>query len=175
MFSALTYAVLMTYLAAASFLFENKIGISPTEFGTTTLGLSFIYMLGTFTNGRLLQRFHMDKLIRNGVVLMWVTAIYCLLIATLIPLSYWSLVILVVLIYLSSSALFANSSAQAFSSVGKSVGVASALYSSIQVFVAVIFSALISLFYVNSTLPLAGFMIIICILMTSLFAIKINK
>ena len=62
----------------------------------------------------ILQHFHMDKLIRNGVVLMWVTAIYCLLIATLIPLTYWSLVILVVLIYLSSSALFANSSAQAF-------------------------------------------------------------
>ncbi len=175
MFSALTYAVLMSYLAVASFLFENKVGISPTEFGTTTLGLSFVYMLGTFTNGRLLQHFHMDKLIRNGVILMWVTAIYCLLIATLIPLTYWSLVILVVLIYLSSSALFANSSAQAFSSVGKSVGVASALYSSVEVFVAAVFSALISLFHVNSTLPLAGFMIIICIFMTSLFAIKVDR
>ena len=32
MFSALTYAVLMSYLAVASFLFENKVGISPTEF-----------------------------------------------------------------------------------------------------------------------------------------------
>ncbi|RTL10333.1 MAG: Bcr/CflA family efflux MFS transporter [Neisseriaceae bacterium] len=175
MFSALTYAVLMSYLAVASFLFENKIGISPTEFGTTTLGLSFVYMLGTFTNGRLLRHFHMDQLIRNGVVLMWVTALYCLLIATLIPLSYWSLVILVVLIYLSSSALFANSSAQAFSSVGKSVGVASALYSSVQVFVAAVFSALISLFHVHSTLPLAGIMLILCVLMTGLFAIKIKR
>lgn len=172
LFSASTYAVLMSYLAVASFLFENKLGISPTEFGTTMLGLSFVYMFGTFVNGRLLHWFHMDKLIRNGAILMWVAAIYCLLIATIIPLTFWSMVMLVVLIYLASSALFANSSAQAFGSLSKSVGVASALYSSLQVFIAAVFSALISLFHVNSTLPLAGFMIIICLGMTGLFAIK---
>lgn len=169
MFSALTYAVLMAYLAVASFLFEHVLGISPTEFGTTTLCLSFVYIVGTFINGKLLNKFHMNSLIRNGVFIMWSAAIYCLLIATVITFNYWSFVVLVVLIYLGSSALFANSSALAFMSIGKSVGVASALYSSIQVFVAAVFSALISLFHVNSTLPLAGFMIVICFAMTCLF------
>jgi len=50
--AALTYSVLMAYLAVASFLFEKVIGISPTEFGATTLGLSFVHMFGSFLNGR---------------------------------------------------------------------------------------------------------------------------
>lgn len=174
LFSALTYAVLMAYLAVASFLFEKVLNLSPTEFGTTTLGLSFAFMFGSFANGRLLKKFAMDRLIKNGVILMWIATIYCFLIATILPLTYWVLVIYVVLIYIASSALFANSSASAFMSVNKNIGVASAMYSSGQVFIAAVFTALISLFHVNSTLPLAGFMLLICIVMVLLLRWKIK-
>lgn len=172
--SALTYAILMSYLTVASFLFENVIGISPTEFGTTTLGLSFVYMLGSFLNGQLLKRHKMDILIRNGVVLMWVSLVILLIYGWYLPLSYWGLVAFVAVVYLASAALFSNSSAAAFSAINKNVGSASALYSTLQVLIGAIFTALISLFSAHSVVPLAGFILVICLGLTFLSRLKIN-
>ncbi|MDD3266094.1 MAG: MFS transporter [Burkholderiales bacterium] len=172
MMSALTYAVLMSYLAVASFLFEEVIGISPAKFGSTVFLLTFVYMFGTFINGQLLRKYSMNKLINNGVILMWIAGVYSILIATILPLTYITMVIYIILIYIASSALFANSSALAFTAINKNVGIASALYSSIQVFIAAIFAAVISLFKAHSIMPLAGIMITICILMTINLKIK---
>lgn len=166
MMSALTYAMLMSYLTVASFLFEEVIGISPAKFGITTFLLTFVYMLGTFINGQLLKRYSMNKLINNGIILMWIAGVYSMLIATIIPLTYITMVIYIVLIYIASSALFANSSALAFTSINKNIGIASALYNSIQVFIAAIFAVIISFFKAHSMIPLASIMITICILMT---------
>lgn len=173
--SSLTYAVIMVYLAVASFLFENKLGLSPTEFGTTTFGLSFVFMFGSFCNGRLLHYVKINTLIHAGVILMCCATLLALGVATIFTLNYWSMVALVALVYLGSSALFSNSSALAFSSGDKSVGIASALYSSLQVLTAAIFSALISLFHVDSTLPLALFMVVIVVMMTFILRIKSHE
>lgn len=172
MISALTYAVLMSYLAVASFLFEEVIGISPAKFGSTTFILTFVYMFGTFVNGQLLKRYSMNTLINNGIIMMWIAGIYSLAIATIIPLNYTTLIIYIILIYIASSALFANSSALAFMTISKNIGISSALYGSIQIFVAAIFAAAISLFKAHSMMPLANFMIIICLMMS--FTIKMK-
>ncbi len=164
--AALTYSVLMAYLAVASFLFEKVIGISPTEFGATTLGLSFVYMFGSFLNGRLLKHFAMNRLIKNGIVLMWLSCGLLLLYATILPLTYWGLVLFVAVVYLGCGALFSNSSAQAFTSIDKNVGSASAVYSTMQVLYGAGFTLLISWFHPTTTLPLAMIVGGICILMT---------
>lgn len=173
--SSLTYAAIMLYLAVASFLFEGKLGLSPTEFGTTTLGLSFVFMFGSFLNGRLLHYLKIKSLIQSGVTLMCLAAFFALALATILPLTYIGLIVFVALVYLASSALFSNSSALAFSNSDKSVGIASALYSSLQVLTAAVFSALISLFHVNSTLPLAIFMLIIVAVMVLVLQIKSHE
>ncbi len=173
--SALTYALFMSYLAVASFLFERVIGISPTEFGITTLGLSFVYMFSSFLNGQFLKRHKMEVLIRNGVIIMWFSLALLCVYGFWLPLSYWGLVTFVVLVYLASGSLFSNSSAKAFSAIDKNVGSASALYSTLQVFIGAIFTALISLFPTNSVLPLAGFVLIICSGLTYLYRLKIKE
>lgn len=171
--AALTYAVLMAYLAVASFLFEKVIGISPTEFGATTLGLSFVYMFGSFLNGRLLKHFAMNRLIKNGIVLMWLGCGLLFLYATVLPLTYWGLVLFVAVVYLGCGALFSNSSAQAFTSIDKNVGSASAVYSTMQVLYGAGFTLLISWFHPTTTLPLAMIVGGICILMT-IIAMKLK-
>lgn len=174
MMSALTYAALMSYLTVASFLFEEVIGISPAKFGSTAFLLTFVYMFGSFINGQLLKGYSMDRLINNGIILMWGTGIYSILIATVFPLTYITMVIYVILISIASSALFANSSALAFTAINKNVGIASALYNSIQIFIATIFAAIISLFKAHSMLPLACIMLTICILMTINIKTKVS-
>ena len=164
--AALTYSVLMAYLAVASFLFEKVIGISPTEFGATTLGLSFVYMFGSFLNGLLLKHFAMNRLIKKCRVLMWLSCGLLLLYATILPLTYWGLVLFVAVVYLGCGALFSNSSAQAFTSIDKNVGSASAVYSTMQVLYGAGFTLLISWFHPTTTLPLAMIVGGICILMT---------
>jgi Bcr/CflA subfamily drug resistance transporter len=164
--AALTYSVLMAYLAVASFLFEKVIGISPTEFGTTTLGLSFVYMFGSFLNGRLLRHFPMDRLIANGVILMWLSTLLLVLYATVLPLTYWGLVSFIAVVYIACGSLFSNSSASAFSAIDKNIGSASALYSTMQVLAGAIFTSIISWFHPTTTLPLAILVGIICVVMS---------
>lgn len=172
--SALTYALFMSYLAVASFLFERVIGLSPTEFGITTLGLSFVYMFSSFLNGQLLKRYSMEVLIRNGVIIMWLSLAWLAIYSFWWSLTYWGLVTFVVLVYIASGSLFSNSSAKAFSAIDKNVGSSSALYSTLQVFIGAVFTALISLFPANSVLPLAGFVLIICGGLTYLYRVKIK-
>lgn len=167
--AGLNYSVIMVYLAVASFLFENKLGLTPQQFGITTFGLSFVYMVGAFLNGRLLHRYSMDRLILNGIFIMFVATIWVFLIATIIPLTYWGLVLFVALIYLGASAIFSNSSAQAFGVMNKGVGIASALYSALQIFIAAIATTLISYFHTQSTFPLAIIMFAISISMLLIF------
>jgi hypothetical protein len=131
------------------------VGLTPTEFGATTLGLSFVYVFGSFLNGQLLKKYMMDQLIKWGVGLMWLAAAQLFYYALFLKLSYWALVGFVATMYIASSLLFANSSASAFSTIGKQVGSSSALYSSLQVLTGALITALISLFDPTSLLPLA--------------------
>lgn len=169
--AAFTYVAIMLYLAVASFIFEEKIGISPAEFGSTTLGLSFVYMFAAFLNGRLLKKYAMDTLIRNGVILMSLATLI-LFIMFFIGVSYWGMVLFVALMYLACGQLFSNSSASAFTSISKNIGVSSALYSTIQILLAVIFTGIVSLFSALNILPFACLMLIVCILLALLAGYK---
>jgi len=172
--SSCTYAIMMSYITVASFLFEKELGLTPIEFGATTFGLTFTYVFGSFLNSKLLKRFSMDRLMGKGILLMWVSAVILLFMGSLFPLSYIGLLSFVCVMYIGCGLLYANSSASAFTAINKSVGSASALYSCMQVLIGAIFSTIISLFHPTTTLPLAGVVAVIAFLM-SLIAFSHRK
>ncbi len=173
--AALTYAAVMALLTVASFLFEHELGLSPAEFGATMLGLSFVYMFGAFVNGKLLHYFTMAQLVRNGIVVMWLSCIFLLVDTLFFSLSYWGLVSFIALLWLGCSALFANNSSIAFSVINKNIGVSSALFNTVQILFAAIITAAISAFSAYSTVPLSVFMVGICLGLTALFNWKIQS
>lgn len=172
--AGLCYSAVMALLTVASFLFEHVLKLSPAEFGSTMLGLSFVYMLGAFLNGKLLRYFTMNKLIRNGIVVMWSSVILLIITTIYFSLSYWGLVGFIALLWLGCSALFANNSSIAFSVINKNIGVSSALFNTIQILFAAIITAAISTFSAYSTVPLTIFMLGICFGLTLLYNWRVS-
>lgn len=172
--AAFCYAAVMSLLTVASFLFEHVLKLSPAEFGSTMLGLSFVYMFGAFLNGKLLRYFVMNKLVRNGIVMMWLSVIFLIISTIVCPISYWGLIGFIALLWLGCSALFANNSSIAFSVIKKNIGVSSALFNTIQILFAAIITAAISSFSAYTTVPLAIFMVGICLGLTVLYNWKIQ-
>ena len=170
-----TYVAIMLYLTAASFFFVFKIGLSPAQFGTTTLALAMVYITGSFINGKLLKYVSMDKLISNGAILMMLATSLLFAMAFIIEPSYWLMLVFVSFVYLACGQLFSNSSASAFTAMNKNVGVSSAVYSSIQILVAAIFTAILSLFSNATVLPFACLMLVVCICLILLSLWKPNQ
>ncbi|MCX5774642.1 MAG: multidrug effflux MFS transporter [Fusobacteria bacterium] len=150
-----TYAIMMSYLTVASFLFEKELGLTPIEFGATTFGLTFIYMFGSYLNSKLLKKKTMDNLIAKGVTIMWVSVLVLVALATILPLSYLGLIAFVAVMYIGCGLLFANSSASAFTLINSGIGGASAVYGTMQVLIGAIFATVISCYHSTTTLPLA--------------------
>jgi DHA1 family bicyclomycin/chloramphenicol resistance-like MFS transporter len=59
--SVCSYAGLFTFLAASSFVFIRMLGYSATHYGLVLLGMSTLYLCGTFLCRQLLQRFGLRK------------------------------------------------------------------------------------------------------------------
>jgi DHA1 family bicyclomycin/chloramphenicol resistance-like MFS transporter len=55
--STASYAGLLTFLAASSFVFIKVLGLSRTEYGLLMFSMAFVYILGTFMCRRLLPRY----------------------------------------------------------------------------------------------------------------------
>ena len=171
--SALCYAAVMSLLTVASFLFEQVLRLSPVEFGSTMLGLSFVYMFGAFLNGKLLRYFTMNQLICNGIIIMWLSVAFLIIVTVCFSINYWTFVWFIALFWLGCSALFANSSSIAFSVIHKNIGVSSALFSTVQILFAAIITAAISSFSAYSTVPLTIFLFGICLGLTMLYNWKV--
>ena len=52
--AAISYSILMAFLTTATFLFQIVLGLTPSQYGLNIFGLTFVFMLGAFLNGKLL-------------------------------------------------------------------------------------------------------------------------
>ena len=65
---SLIYAGLYVYIAVAPFLFIDRLGFRPNEFGMLTIFTTSCYLLGTLTAGRLTRRIGLHRLLLVGCV-----------------------------------------------------------------------------------------------------------
>lgn len=153
--TGLTYAIMMSYLTLASFLFEKELGCSPIIFGAITFGVTFFYLAGCYLNTKLLKVLHLNHLLKLGVVVMALSTLPLWLMWQWIDLSYLGLIGYIFLMYVGCGLLYSNCSALAFQVIHKGIGGASSIYSSVQVLIGFVFTSLLALFHSSSTLPLA--------------------
>lgn len=148
------YAIFMLYLAVASFIVQGTLGKSPIWFGTMTLSLSFIFVISSFLNGRLLHYFAITKLIRFGMYILTFSVIF-LAIGSVIHLNITWFIISIAPLFMGLSFILSNSDSLAFNNINEKVGVASAFSSTLRLIIAMSMIAIISLFNPHSTLPLS--------------------
>ncbi len=171
--AAVNYAVFMAFLAITSFVFQTRLGLSPAEFGVLTLILTTVYMAGCFVNGRLISKITMDNLLRTGLVIVIASGVMFTLLGIANYLTMTTYLIAVCGLYFGSGFIFANAGAQAFMHITKNIGTASALFSSVQIALGGVLTAVISRFNPTSTLAI-GLMITV-LTIASVFALKVKK
>src|SRR3990167_5462335 len=67
--AALSYATIIAYESAGPFLIQNSLGFSPVLYGWITLLVATAYLLGNYTNSRLVVHLGMQKLVTIGFLL----------------------------------------------------------------------------------------------------------
>ena len=152
---ACAYSFFMLYLAVASFIIQVKLGKSPVWFGSMALGLSCIFVIASYVNGKLLSHFAPQKLIIFGLSCITVSAIF--LFYASINLNVYTFILGIAPIFMGTTFIMSNCDALAFSTIEEGFGIAAAFFSTVRLVAGVVLTALISLFDSTTTLPLAVF------------------
>lgn len=177
--SGLTFAGLMLYLGMSQSIFQDLYHTGdafPLYFAIMAGGAG----LASFTNGRLVMRLGMTRLVWVALSLKLTAANGMLLSAWLLggvpPL--WLFLCLGVPIFFSMGLLFGNMSALAMEPLGKMAGIASSVTSSLTSLTAVVLSVIVGTFYNFTVVPLAAGYVIFTglafVLMLSAHRIKKN-
>lgn len=162
------YAIQVTYSAVGTFIFQNDLGLSSTQFGLVALLISIAYIFGAFINSRMVIFLSIRKIFVIAIVMMWVGLGLLLSVCFFIKLSLSIMLIFVVLGSIAGSIVMINGITMALSSVDSDVGSASAVMSTCQFIAGFIFTGIISLFDAKSVIPFTCILAILAIIITIL-------
>ena len=155
--SGLTFAGLMLYLGMSQSIFQDLYHTGDA------FALYFAILAGgagiaSFTNGRLVMRLGMTRLVWVALSLKLSAANGLMLAAWLLdgvpPL--WLFLCLGMLIFFSMGLLFGNMNALAMEPLGNMAGIASSVTASLSSLIAVVLSVLVGTFYNFTVIPLAA-------------------
>ena len=163
------YAIQVTYSAVGTFIFQNDLGLSATQFGLVALLISVAYIFGAFINSRMVAYLSLKKIFIISILMMWLGLAILLSVCFFIKLSLTIMLIFVVLGSIAGSMVMINGITMALSSVDTDIGSASAVMSTCQFIAGFIFSGIISLFDAKSVLPFTCILAVLAIIITVLY------
>ncbi|MCE5316379.1 MAG: multidrug effflux MFS transporter [Parachlamydia sp.] len=165
---------LFAYMTVSPFLFQEQIGLSPSEYGSLALFVGAGILTTGFLNLKLIQYFSAIQLLFLGASLMIVSGGLLLVFYSMGIFTTWSLLI-PSLIYFSCLAFcISNSAARAMSVVKEHFGAAAALLTTFQYVAGACGSFIFSLIPNETPLSLAGCFIAVGVLslITLCFALR---
>lgn len=152
----LTYGAFFSWFAVGPVLLIDILGYSPVEFGWVSFFILCGAMaLGSTLNARLVERFGLHAMLRFGWSLNFLSGVFMLISYWAIGINAWFIIASVMIFYVGSTFIFANTFAGAFAKVGHVAGFAGALYGSFQIAGASSMGALVSYLPDNNQMPLA--------------------
>ncbi|NDK88012.1 multidrug effflux MFS transporter [Gordonia desulfuricans] len=156
---AFAFAVLMGYISASPFLYQDMIGLSSSQYGLTFGANSLCLVCVSALSARLVATHAVRDLMRIGLLVMSsATIVFAILVATSAP--SWSLAIPLVAVVGSLGLVLGNGTALALSSAGARAGRASAVIGALQFGIAAVVSPLVSIKGSATAAPLAIVMIV---------------
>ena len=170
--TAISFALTTAFITAAPFLFQDALGYSPVQFGWLALLIAISYLIGTYTNNVLLKRYSSNKLISIGLILSCLFSGIGLFIGLLGYLNVYVIAIPVACVIFAGGFIYPNAAALAFEPISKNIGIASALYISIQLLVCALSSAIVAKLPEANQIPLMGFLLCLSILLSALYFIS---
>ncbi|MGQ3888735.1 multidrug effflux MFS transporter [Legionella sp. CNM-1927-20] len=164
----LTYAGILACLTATPIVLQEKVGLSPVQFGWLYIFSGFGFALGGVINANYVKIFGIDAMIRLGFLCQFSAGLLMLLFYLLGYINTWVIITPIVIFMLGSSLVFPNSSAGALTPFPKIAGTAGAIFGFLQILGGALSSSAIALFHDESQLPMA-----MTLLITSLISMLI--
>jgi DHA1 family bicyclomycin/chloramphenicol resistance-like MFS transporter/DHA1 family 2-module integral membrane pump EmrD-like MFS transporter len=154
--SFLSFGAFFSWFAVGPVLLIKVLGYSPIAFGwMSSLTLCGTMAIGSFLNGKLVEKFKLYIMLRFGWSLTFLAGAVMLLTQWLIGMNVYIIVGSISIFYLGSTFIFANTFAGAFAKCGKIAGFAGALYGALQIAGASALGGLVSYLPDNNQTPLA--------------------
>lgn len=162
------YAIQVTYSAIGTFIFQNDLGLSATQFGLVALLISVAYIFGAFINSRIVAYLSIKKIFIIAIAMMWGGLAILLSVCLFIKLSLSIMLVFVVLGSIAGSIIMINGLTMALSSVDTDIGSSSAVMSTSQFIAGFIFTAAISFFDAKSIIPFTFILAFLAVIITIL-------
>jgi len=156
---------MFSYLTASPFIFQDVIGLSPSEYGRLAFFIGLVIMFTSFLNSKLLHYYSINTLIRLGSILMICAGILLLTFHMVGILNTWSYLIPTLIYFSCMPFSNSNSVSKAMSQIDHHFGSANALLSTFQFLAGAMASLIFSLIPQVNAFPLA-----ICYLATGVLA-----
>lgn len=163
--SALAFAILISYCASSSFLYQNCFHLSAIEYGRMTLLVALAYLIGTTSNSKLLNFFSAEKITTIGITFLMILVSCMLLLGCLDKLQLAGTILLSFLIFFAIGIIYPNCTAKALIPFPKVAGTAGALLGFTQIVACGLVSFVIARLEI-STLSYACVTFIIAIMIT---------
>lgn len=159
--TAITFAATIAFNTAAPFLFQDNFQLSAVQFGWLSLGVAVSYLIGTIANNYLIRFYSIATLLLIGQVIMLSASLLMLILGIFGVMTVTTIAIPASLVIMGGGFIYPNSAALAFDNVKKHMGIATALFGSIQLVACALVSALVACFPETNQIPLALLLLVL--------------
>lgn len=167
--TALSFAITTAFITAAPFIFQDLLGYNPVEFGWLALLVAVSYLIGTYLNNMLIHRYSAHHLICTGLVCICVFSLLGLLFGLAGYVNVYVISIPVGIVIFAGGFIYPNAAALAFEPIHKNIGIASALYISLQLLVCALSSAVMAKLPEHNQVPMMAFLLLLSVALTAIY------
>jgi DHA1 family 2-module integral membrane pump EmrD-like MFS transporter len=172
----LVNSMMLCYNLISPFLLQDTLHLSAIEFGWSAMFVATGYILGSFINGKMINKVSRVKFILFAITLVLIGVLLLALLATLYINSVLAIITPVFIIFFGLGIIYPSLTAIALQPFKHNIGVASALQGTVQTGFAVIISFSATLIPHHTALPLALLFLVFSILILIIFIrIKYNN
>ena len=164
---------LFAYLTTSSFLFQEVIGLTPSEYGSLALYIGGVIMASSYLNSKLIHHYEVTTILFLGVGFILLAGCLLLFFHLMGILTTWSLLIPTLLYFTCLPFCISNSASKAMNFIHSHFGAATALMTTIQFLAGTVGSFIFSVISDKTALPLA--ICFICVGLLSLLNLLIVR
>lgn len=154
----------IAFFTISPFIIQIDLHYSAKFNGNITLLVTGAVVIGAIVNACCIKKMGCISMIKIGLIMLFLSGIVLLLFSLLLPLKLFYFIVPSSLAFFALAFLFGNCMSGALGPFSKQAGIASAVYSFIQVFSAVMVTSIISILHYNS----GEFLSVIFLVMSSL-------
>lgn len=162
-------SIIMSFFIISPFLLQDKFLLSPKTYGLATLIVTLCIVIGISVSALIVKRVGINRCVLLGLVTVLLASAVMLVIGSMYTPSFLGFIIPSAVVMFGGAFMFANCAAGALAEFPDVAGVASAIYTSIELAVAFVVTSILSVSVHDTHLGLATAMVVTSLISLLLF------